>query len=40
MNAYERRIVHTTLQDRDDVTTESTGEGEKRHVVVKPTFKR
>ena len=40
MNAYDRRIVHTTLQDRDDVTTESTGEGEKRHVVVKPTFKR
>ena len=38
MNAYERRIVHTTLQDRDDVTTESTGEGEKRHVVIK--FKR
>jgi len=40
MNAYERRIVHTTLQERDDVTTESTGEGEKRHVVVKPIFKR
>ena len=40
MNAYERRIVHTTLQGREDVTTESTGEGEKRHVVVKPTFKR
>ncbi len=40
MNAYERRIVHTTLQGRDDVTTESTGEGEKRHVVVKPIFKR
>ena len=27
-------------QDRDDVTTESTGEGEKRHVVVKPVFKK
>ena len=40
MNAYERRIVHTTLQEREDVTTESTGEGEKRHVVVKPTFRR
>ena len=38
MSAYDRRIVHTTLQDRDDVTTESTGEGEKRHVVVKPIF--
>ena len=40
MNAYDRRIVHTTLQERDDVTTESTGEGEKRHVVIKPTFKK
>lgn len=40
MNAYIRRIVHTTLQDRDDVTTESTGEGEKRHVVIKPIFKK
>lgn len=40
MTAYDRRIVHTTLQERDDVTTESTGEGEKRHVVIKPTFKR
>ena len=40
MNAYDRRIVHTTLQNRDDVTTESTGEGEKRHVVVKPIFKK
>ena len=40
MSAYERRIIHTTLQDRDDVTTESTGEGEKRHVVIKPIFKK
>lgn len=40
MSAYDRRIIHTTLQGRDDVTTESTGEGEKRHVVIKPTFKR
>ena len=40
MNAYDRRIIHTTLQERADVTTESTGEGEKRHVVVKPVFKK
>lgn len=40
MSAYDRRIVHTTLQNREDVTTESTGEGEKRHVVIKPTFKK
>lgn len=38
MNAYERRIIHTTLQNRELVETESTGEGEKRHVVIK--FKR
>ena len=40
MNAYERRIIHTTIQERSDATTESTGEGEKRHVVVKPIFKK
>lgn len=38
MNAYERRIIHTTLQERELVETESMGEGEKRHVVIK--FKR
>ena len=40
MSAYDRRIIHTTLQAREGVTTESTGEGEKRHVVVKPVFKK
>lgn len=38
MTPYERRIVHTALQNRTLVETESTGEGEKRHVVIK--FKR
>ena len=38
MNAYERRIIHSTLQNRILVETESMGEGEKRHVVIK--FKR
>lgn len=38
MTPYERRIIHTTLQNRTLVETESTGEGEKRHVVIK--FKR
>lgn len=38
MNAYERRIVHSALQNRTLVETESMGEGEKRHVVIK--FKR
>lgn len=40
MSAYDRRIIHTTIQGRTDVTTESTGEGEKRHVVIKPIFKK
>ena len=38
MSAYERRIVHSALQDRTLVETESMGEGETRHVVIK--FKR
>lgn len=38
MSAYERRIIHSALQDRTLVETESMGEGEKRHVVIK--FKR
>ena len=38
MSAYERRIVHSALQNRTLVETESMGEGETRHVVIK--FKR
>ena len=38
MSAYERRIIHSALQNRELVETESMGEGEKRHVVIK--FKR
>ena len=38
MNPYERRIIHSALQNRELVETESMGEGEKRHVVIK--FKR
>ncbi len=34
MPADERRIVHLTLADNPDVTTQSTGEGESRKVVV------
>lgn len=35
MNAYERRLVHTELAMRPDVTTESVGTVS-RHVIVKP----
>jgi spoIIIJ-associated protein len=36
MSPYERRLVHMDLADREDVVTESIGEGEGRKVVVKP----
>jgi len=36
MNAYERRIVHTKLAEWRDVTTISEGEGQDRHLVIKP----
>lgn len=38
MSAYERRIIHSALQNRTLVETESMGEGDNRHVVIK--FKR
>ncbi len=36
MPAYERRIIHITLADHPDVTTESVGQGEARRVVIQP----
>ncbi len=36
MPAYERRIIHITLADQPGVSTESTGEGEFRKVVILP----
>jgi spoIIIJ-associated protein len=36
MSAAERKIVHTALQDRGDVTTGSEGEEPNRRVVVEP----
>lgn len=35
MSAYERLIIHTTLQDAPNVKTESLGEGRSRRVVIK-----
>lgn len=34
MNPYERRIIHTTIQEIEGVTSASLGEGENRRVVV------
>ena len=34
MNAYERKILHTELQDSEFVKTYSVGEGDRRRVVI------
>lgn len=36
MPAYERRVIHSELSGRTDVLTESRGEGQNRHIVIKP----
>ncbi len=36
MSAFERRIIHMALAEHPDITTESTGEGKTRRVVIKP----
>ncbi len=36
MSAYERRIVHMTLSENNQIKTESIGGGEERKVVIKP----
>ena len=35
MSAYERLIIHTTLQNEPNVKTESQGEGRSRRVVIR-----
>ncbi|GGA70396.1 RNA-binding cell elongation regulator Jag/EloR [Ornithinibacillus halotolerans] len=36
MPAYERKIIHSVLQDKNDVSTYSDGVEPHRHVVIKP----
>ncbi|MFH1979155.1 MAG: R3H domain-containing nucleic acid-binding protein [Patescibacteria group bacterium] len=36
MTAFERRIVHMTLEDCPDITTDSKGEEPQRQVIIKP----
>jgi spoIIIJ-associated protein len=36
MSSYERRIIHAELSQRQDVKTESKGEGLSRYVVIMP----
>lgn len=35
MSPYERRLVHMVLKENPDVFTESEGEGNERHIVIK-----
>jgi spoIIIJ-associated protein len=35
MNSYERRLVHTLIDEYPNLITESTGEGKERHVTIK-----
>ena len=34
MNAYERHVIHATLQEMDNITTYSTGTEPNRRVVI------
>ena len=36
MSSYERRICHMIVSEISGVVSESEGEGEERHVVIKP----
>ena len=36
MNPYERRIIHTAVQEIEGVTSHSVGEGDRRRVVITP----
>lgn len=38
MASWERWVIHTTLKNRSDVTTESIGESPSRKVVIIPKF--
>ena len=40
MNPFDRRIIHTALQNYEGVQTESEGEGKDRHVVIIPKVER
>jgi len=36
MPSFDRRVIHLTLADFSDLTTESMGEGDRRYIVVRP----
>lgn len=36
MSSFERRIIHMFLADQPEVESVSEGEGEQRHIIIKP----
>ena len=36
MSPYDRRLIHNALTDFKGIKTESEGEGQDRHIVIKP----
>lgn len=38
MPAWQRRVVHLEVEKAEGVTSESTGEGEERHLIIKKVF--
>jgi len=36
MSSYERRLCHMAVQEIEGVESESEGEGEMRHIIIKP----
>jgi len=36
MSSYERRLCHMALVEIEGITSDSEGEGEDRHIVIKP----
>ena len=35
MNSYERRYIHSIINEYKNLKTESVGEGQERHIVIK-----
>jgi predicted RNA-binding protein Jag len=35
MSAYDRKIIHSYLSSKNDIVTESVGEGMNRHIIIK-----
>jgi len=36
MTSFERRVIHATLADCPDITTESQGRDPQRYLIIKP----